>query len=445
MKFVKLDIKPSEDISDLISRLPIVVLTSGLFHVAVFAVFVFFCLSRNQIPLLPWALLVFPMFGLFLLAYTLLSRPYRFIEQVHPKSFLAFLEACNAATEGVFLNAQVSLHQWFNPWSQVHLALQDSAAHSKRLQYLFTNKTESNSQASNPGDCCPYFPFRRILLANLEKEHLWNGRGRDWPDGLLKAFSDIHCLMASPLAVCSIDFLAQIMEGNPVNAHEGEKNLPAGRDVLVEEEKWKTYCGLGEQTVGICTSYSTRQRGDTVSKMHRKLKPSLKHDLKRMKLKRGKSSPSIDCAVLYATKSSVSHVSNRLEQMNSDSKVRTLFESAWLPCGEDQMYSVWRADLTVDGMLIYWPVTKTGMDELKNNKIKDPFSPHSADEAATFLKRFVELLDQWCFAFKSPSRVPFSELRRNSVLHVVRMNEQSVNVKLPVSDCDPFNKLDWNS
>ena len=184
-----------------------------------------------------------------------LGRPVGKQEEFDWKSRSLFLGRCEKASRGVFFNVQIDMEEWFHPFAQVHLALQDAASRYIQLgvaselvrtRGVVTKASVHNHRASTsecPGDVNDIalqqwlMPFSRVLFLPRTKAELFQNLQRE--DGSYRnlfPFVDIHQMMACPLAVvCTEQLKHDIVIEN--------------RDGLFSDPRVGELLGLGDETV----------------------------------------------------------------------------------------------------------------------------------------------------------------------------------------------------
>jgi len=185
-----------------------------------------------------------------------------------------FMNRLESAADAVFIDVQVTLGEWFNPWAQVHLAMQDSALH-----HIWLSTRDESSAASTP--------FRRVLITSQPWTHLEDRiRGKYYPEYNVVALTLIHCCMASPLAIITPEtFVKSILRPN---------------DSFFLDSRIE-HLGLNDQTV------------EEMIKQTATAEKNLKSALRKMEMKPGVFKPSMDCAVLYFAEHSGVHPGSSIE------------------------------------------------------------------------------------------------------------------------------------
>lgn len=153
-------------------------------------------------------------------------------------SLESFYHSCKVAHSGTFYNVQISSDEWFAPNVQIHLAVQEGMAQHIRWRSRLPKNIISDR----------HMPFKRIsFLANTRNQLIDNFEHAKDSAKNLCALMHIHNLMACPLAIVTVDDLAEIiineyeffsanivehvigipreivMHANPLDLHEGWK------------------------------------------------------------------------------------------------------------------------------------------------------------------------------------------------------------------------------
>lgn len=122
-------------------------------------------------------------------------------------SLEAFYHSCKVANSGTFFNVQISSDEWFAPNLQIHLAIQEGMAQCIRWT---TDLPASGGVISDS-----HMPFRRVsFVANTRNELIADFELAKPSAKHLCALMHIHNLMACPLAIVTVDDLAQIIVSN---------------------------------------------------------------------------------------------------------------------------------------------------------------------------------------------------------------------------------------
>ncbi len=248
------------------------------------------------------------------------------------KSGDEFLRRLRGATGAVFINIQVTLSEWFDPWTQVHLALQDSAYRSAEVRTVVTD---------GPGSTCPVrTPFRRILVTSDSWDELRDKiYAKNYPEFNVVPLALIHCCMGCPLALVTPGpFVKRILRPN--------------YDTFFNNQLVQNSIGLDSETLDRLMGESTN-----VAQL-------LEKPFEEMQMQTGVFRPSMDCAVLY-------------------------FEGAG---NAEPEAEVWKAALTQEGDVYYFRFDSDGIVGLSEMKI-EMHGMGAVDIASAYCRSCAEILD----------------------------------------------------
>ena len=193
--------------------------------------------------------------------------------------FEKFLEACKNSARVLFINVQINQFQWFDPWAQVHLALQDSANRhiqlTKYLNYIKENENKKIIIDDSIPIVDPSFltPFHRVLLT-AEPVDVVTKQFKNQDGNYLLPLMDIHSCLGLPLAIMCIEKFLELLKNN---------------SDFSANYRYMSHLGFSHETI--------REVPNMEEHIDAKL---IKKDLINMRIERGKSLPySIDCALLY--------------------------------------------------------------------------------------------------------------------------------------------------
>ncbi len=309
------------------------------------------------------------------------------ITEIHPPAFKQFLDKCQSAKTGIFINIQVDLKEWFDPWAQVHLALQDSACRCIQLAALHATPPKTDDTF--------WMPFRRVLFVPEDWPVLRkNITNTSKPESNLVPLMDIHSCMASPLAIVAADrFLESILQQEP--------------DFFRNVDNDKTI-GLRADVMQQLSSNKTRA------------KELLRAELEAMAMERGRIVPTIDCAVLYFDASS------------NQGQV-----------AQNSLPQVWQAAPDTDGTLYYYQITDEGFIGLEDAVGIDVSSlEQNAGKIYRRLLTFADIINRTVFELVqiADDRFDGREILRNPVIGFLKSSEDYPGAKItyPRKKFDPF-------
>lgn len=124
-----------------------------------------------------------------------------------------FLDACELQNRVLFFNVQVTFQDWFRSELQTHLALQDAACTYYQLQHLIDTTGGAASTIERPTLPVNFgTPSARVLFVPETWDELAQQLTTDHPR--CRSFVDlvlIHLFMSMPLALVTVDQLADLM------------------------------------------------------------------------------------------------------------------------------------------------------------------------------------------------------------------------------------------
>jgi len=232
----------------------------------------------------------------------------KLVAGMHNTSFREFIGTLQKSSNVVFINIQVDLVEWFDPWTQVHLALQDCAYHHIQMSWLLRLLSEQKRDAAT----VMLTPFRRILVIP-EKWSVLRDKisSQVYPECNLLPLILIHTCMGCPLAIVTADrFVTHVFLKNREFFKDAANNstigLPYEKMIMMESQ--------------------TSQAGDILRKA-----------FDAMAMKRGVLTPSIDCALLSF--------------------------------GNGDTPAVWKAALDPKGIASYFAVTNKDLNAIRDKGI----------------------------------------------------------------------------
>lgn len=185
------------------------------------------------------------------------------------RSFRSFIGTLRTCRQAVFVNIELDLTEWFDPWTQVHLALQDCAFHHIQMSELL--RLLARETANDPNVALT--PFTRILVIPEEWPTLRDRiRARQYPESNLLPLVLIHSCMGCPLALVTADRFAE--------------------HILLEHRQFFTD-PTNDSTIGLPSQKMEDMVAHTVNARN-----ILQEALNQMAMERGILNPSIDCALL---------------------------------------------------------------------------------------------------------------------------------------------------